>query len=295
MQKKRLRVFSNSTLEPYFFLAPALLFFSIFLLYPVLDLFYLSLFNWRGFGSMEFVLFDNYISLFSSKEFYSVLKNTFFYILGVVPATMILSLLLATILNSKIKGRGFYRTGIFSPTAISFVATGIIWVWMFNTDYGLINKILGFFGVSSIDWLRTTPYAMVAIIIATIWARVGYFMVLYLAGLQTIPESYYEAAEIDGATSVKKFFKITLPLLKPTHILVLVMLTIFSFRDFDQIYTMTGGGPVLSTTTLSYYIYHLAFERFRFSMGATVAVVLLVIVLILELVQRKLFKEEVVF
>jgi len=208
---------------------------------------------------------------------------------------MVISLFLAVFLNSKIRMRSIYRTSIFSPTAISFVATGIIWVWMFNTDYGLVNRVLEYFGISSIDWLRSTRWAMVAVIIATVWARVGYFMVIYLAGLQTIPEDYYEAASIDGANSLQRFIKITLPLLKPTHVLVLVMLTIFSFRDFDQIYAMTGGGPMMSTTTLAYYIYVLSFERFRFSQGATVAVILLILVLFVQYLQRKAFGEEAIY
>ncbi|MDV3104557.1 carbohydrate ABC transporter permease [Thermococcus waiotapuensis] len=267
----------------------------MFIIYPVLYLVYISFFNWKGLGAKEFVFLNNYKMILQRDEFRLVLKNTFIYILGVVPTTMILSLIAAVLLNSKIRLKSVYRTSIFSPTAISFVATGIIWVWMFNSDYGLVNRVLEALGFSPADWLRSTSYAMLAVIIATVWARVGYFMVIYLAGLQTIPEDYYEAAEVDGATSFRKFLHITLPLLKPTHVLVLVMLTIFSFRDFDQIYTMTSGGPLMSTTTLAYYIYVLSFVRFRFSEGATVAVILLFIVIAVQYLQRKVFGEEAIY
>jgi|Deesub1362B_J571_1020462.scaffolds.fasta_scaffold00062_75 ABC-type sugar transport system permease subunit len=294
-----MRAFPNRelrhNLEAYTFLAPALTIMIIFLAYPVLNLFYISFFDWRGLGARHFVFLDNYKMLLRNEEFRLVFKNTLIYILGVVPTTMVFSLFAAVLLNSKIKLRGFYRTSIFSPTAISFVATGIIWVWMFNLDYGLVNRVLNALGFSVIDWLRSTPWAMVAVIIATVWARVGYFMVIYLAGLQTIPEDYYEASDIDGANSLQKFLHVTLPLLKPTHVLVLVMLTIFSFRDFDQIYTMTGGGPLMSTTTLAYYIYVLSFERFRFSQGATVAVILLFLVILVQYLQRKVFGEEAIY
>ncbi len=283
------------TLEAYGFLAPALVILITFIIYPVLYLVYISFFNWRGLGAKEFVFLNNYKMILQRDEFRLVLKNTFIYILGVVPTTMILSLIAAVLLNSKIRLKSVYRTSIFSPTAISFVATGIIWVWMFNSDYGLVNRVLEALGFSPVDWLRSTSYAMLAVIIATVWARVGYFMVIYLAGLQTIPEDYYEAAEVDGATSFRKFLHITLPLLKPTHVLVLVMLTIFSFRDFDQIYTMTSGGPLMSTTTLAYYIYVLSFVRFRFSEGATVAVILLFIVIAVQYLQRKVFGEEAIY
>ncbi|MDK2783244.1 MAG: multiple sugar transport system permease protein [Thermococcaceae archaeon] len=277
------------------FLSPALIIMLSFLAYPVVYLVYISFFDWRGLGGKEFVFLENYKNILTSPEFWNVFKNTLVYLAGVVPTTMVISLFLAVFLNSKIRMRSIYRTSIFSPTAISFVATGIIWVWMFNTDYGLVNRVLEYFGISSIDWLRSTRWAMVAVIIATVWARVGYFMVIYLAGLQTIPEDYYEAASIDGANSLQRFIKITLPLLKPTHVLVLVMLTIFSFRDFDQIYAMTGGGPMMSTTTLAYYIYVLSFERFRFSQGATVAVILLILVLFVQYLQRKAFGEEAIY
>ncbi|ASJ01464.1 carbohydrate ABC transporter permease [Thermococcus gorgonarius] len=283
------------TLEAYGFLAPALVILITFIIYPVLNLFYISFFDWRGLGAKEFVFLDNYKMILQREEFRQVLKNTIIYILGVVPTTMVLSLIAAVLLNTKIRLKSFYRTSIFSPTAISFVATGIIWVWMFNSDYGLVNRVLEALGFSPLDWLKSTSYAMLAVIIATVWARVGYFMVIYLAGLQTIPEEYYEAAEVDGATSFRKFLHITLPLLKPTHVLVLVMLTIFSFRDFDQIYTMTGGGPLMSTTTLAYYIYVLSFERFRFSEGATVAVILLFFVIAVQYLQRKVFGDEAIY
>lgn len=282
-------------IEAYSFLAPGLIIMLGFLIFPVIYLIYISFFNWRGLGAKEFVFLDNYKMMLKNPEFWKVFKNTIIYLLGVVPTTMVFSLITAVLLNSKIRFRSVYRTSIFSPTAISFVATGLIWVWLFNADYGFVNRILSFLGVSPIDWLRDTHWAMVAVIVATVWARVGYFMVIYLAGLQTIPEDYYEAAEIDGATSLQKFLKITLPLLKPTHVLVIVMLTIFSFRDFDQIYTMTGGGPLMSTTTLAYYIYLLSFERFRFSQGATVAVLLLILVLMVQYVQRKAFGEEAIY
>jgi len=198
---------------------------------------------------------------------------------------MVLAFFLAYLLNRKIKGIVFFRTLYFLPTVTLLIAIAIIWSWLYNADFGLFNFILNKFGIDGPNWLQSTKWAMPAIIIMGIWKGVGYSMLIFLAGLQQIPEQYYESAEIDGAGWWRKIIHITIPLISPTTFFVLITTTIGAIQGFDQFYIMTQGGPAGATTTLVYYIFQNAFEWFKMGYAATVALILFVIVLIMTLLQ----------
>ena len=277
----------------YIFIAPAMLFIGVFILLPILFNVFLSFTKWNVVGPIEFVGLTNYIEMFQSPEFWGAFGNTAYFVAIAVPLTIACSLFLAILLDQKIKGLGFFRTAFFSPQVISFVAAGLVWVWMLDADKGLINYLLGFLGIDPVNWLQSTVWAMPAVILLTVWRFAGYFMVVYLAGLQGIPESYYEAAELDGAgKGWKSFIHITWPLLKPTTLFVTIMMLFFSFRGFAQFHAMTRGGPMGSTTVLVYRMYELAFDKFNMGEASAVAVILIIISMIVSRVQMNLLGEE---
>ncbi|AGB41742.1 permease component of ABC-type sugar transporter [Halobacteroides halobius DSM 5150] len=277
----------------YLFITPAMLLISIFILIPILFNVMLSFTKWNIISPMEFVGLKNYIEMFQSPSFWNAFANTGYFVAMAVPLTVACSLFLAILLNQKIKGLGFFRTAFFSPQVISFVAAGLVWVWMLDDNKGLVNYLLGMIGVEPINWLQSTTWAMPAVILLTVWRFAGYFMVVYLAGLQGIPKTYYEAASLDGAGSGWKAFRhITWPLLKPTTLFVTIMMLFFSFRGFAQFHAMTKGGPMGSTTVLVYHMYELAFDKFNMGEASAVAVVLLVISMIVSRIQINLLGDE---
>lgn len=227
--------------------------------------------------------------MLQDKELGQTLLNTFIFTIGSVPTSIGLALLLAVLLDQEIKGRGIFRTIFFTPVITSFVAAGLVFVWMLNTDDGFVNHVLAWFGINPINWLQSSPWAMISVILMTIWKNAGYFMVIFLAGLQSIPHMYYEAASLEGAGSGWKGFRyITWPLLKPTTLFVTVICLIFTFRTFEQVFVMTKGGPLGTTKVLVYYIYEQAFKLFHMGYAAALSMILLVLVLILTLVQFKI-------
>lgn len=270
------------------YLLPALIILTLFVIYPTIQLFINSFFEWDGMSDKIFIGLKNYMELFQDEEFLKTILNTFLFIIGTVPVGMAVSLGLAMLLQKEILGKGVFRTIFFSPVVTSLVAAGIIWVWMLNYDYGITNFILVKLGFDKIPWLVSDKYAMISVIIMTIWKDAGYNMILFLAGLNNISETYYEAAKIDGASKWQIFKNITWPMLMPTTFFILVVRTIFSFRTFEQIFAMTKGGPTGSTTVFVYYIYEKAFQNFEVGYASAAAVILLVVVLILTLIQFKL-------
>ncbi|NCC52188.1 MAG: sugar ABC transporter permease [Spartobacteria bacterium] len=278
MVKQKSRYLSDRT-AAWFYLAPALILLSIFVLYPTVKLFLTGFYEWDGMGDKTYIGLTNYRFLLQDSEFWYTVKNSFIFILGTVPTGMALALVLALLLQKKIRGRGLFRTLFFSPVVTSLVAAGLIWVWLLNYDYGIINRLLMQLGFEKIPWLVSDQYAMLSVIMMTIWKDAGYNMILFLAGLSTISSTYYEAARIDGASTWQSFWSITWPLLMPTTIFIMVVRIIFSFRTFEQIYAMTKGGPTGSTTVFVYYIYEKAFQGFEVGYASAAAMVLLVLVL----------------
>jgi ABC-type sugar transport system permease subunit len=277
-----------------FFLTPTLIIFLTFILFPVIFSFYLSFHEWNMFSSeASYIGLENYKRMFQSEEFWSVLKNTVIYTLGTVPLNMALALLVAIALNKKIKGKKFLRTAFFAPVIISPVAAAVIWRWIYDPNYGLLNYSISFLGVDSINWLNDPTAAMFALIIMGVWKTFGINMVLFSAGLQGIPETYYEAAEIDGAGRWSKFWKITVPMLAPTTFFIMIMSMISSFQVFDLVYVLTSGGPLGSTKVLVFFVYEYAFKFFEMGYASAAAYVLFAILIVLTMVQVRYMKNRI--
>lgn len=279
-------------ISAWFYIMPAFLLLTLFVYYPTLRLIIDSFFEWDGMGPRTYVGFDNYSSLLLDQEFWQTIKNSFVFIIGSVPVGMAVALVMALLIQKHLMGRGWFRTIFFAPVVTSLVAAGLIFVWMLNYDFGVLNIMISKLGLKKIPWLVDEKYAMLSVILMTIWKDAGFNMILFLAGLNTISESYYEAARIDGAGSWQMFWKITWPLLMPTTFFVLVVRIIISFRTFEQIFAMTKGGPFGSTTVFVYYIYEKAFKYFEMGYASAATVLLLIIVLIMTYIQFKVIKNE---
>ena len=289
MISKKLR----ENINAYSFLFPAIIILAIFSFIPIVSSFILSFYKWKILGKPEFIGFKNYISVFTDSVFWIALKNTAYYSFTTVPAGLVLALGSALLLNQKLRGRIFFRGVIFFPVTISMVVITLIWGWMFSEHFGIMNFLLEKIGVAPRNWLDSPATSLPIIMIMSTWKGFGYGMVIYLAALQTIPEVYYEAATIDGASPFQKFRHITLPLLNPTTLFVLVVAFIGSFQVFDQIYILTQGGPGYATTVLVSYIYDEAYSgRFRMGRACAIAYALFIIVLLFTLLQMKVFREK---
>lgn len=271
----------------YSFVIPNFIGYFIFIFIPVCFSFVLSVMRWDGSSApMQFVGIDNFIKLYRDSTFRISLFNTFYYAVFTVPLTMAASLLVAVLLNSKVKGIIVYRTAFFFPYVASLVAVGAVWNMLFQPEFGPVNQLLRAVGVASPPkWTASTDWAMVVIIIVSIWKYMGYYMVVYLAALQGISADLYEAAGIDGATGLKKLWYITIPMLRPTTFFVVIMQTIQCFKVFDLIYVMTQGGPGRSTNVIVNHIYNAAFVDSKFGYASASAFVLFAIVLAVTLVQ----------
>ena len=278
-------------LTPIGFMSPVLLIFSLFLFFPVLFAFFMSFHQWGMIGTPEFIGVENYVRLFKDPLFWISIKNTLIFSLS-VPLKVAIALFIAVLLNQKIRGLGFYRAAFFFPVVLSMVVVGLVWQWMFSPSYGFINYVLEKLGLPLQNMLNDSDQAMIVLIIVSIWKGLGSNLLLFLAGLQAIPSSVYEAAEIDGANSWQKFWHITVQLLKPTTLFVLIITLIGSFKIFDLAYVITGGGPGTSTMVLVHYIYQEAFQRFDMGYASAAAYVFFIILFILTLVQMRVFKSD---
>ena len=288
---------SKETRIAWLFLAPSFVGFLVFVFGAVVFSLLLSFLDWDMLTTPKFVGLSNYIKLFTKDAtFLLVLKNTVVFVLGTVPSRVIMGLLLALALVKKIPLRSFFRATIFFPVIVPTVAAAMVWRWIFNADFGLLNDLLYRLGVSNLpQWLADPKWAMVAIIILSVWKDVGFSAVLFMAGLQGIPEVLYEAAKIDGASQFQTFWKITLPLLSPTTFFVIVINVISSFQVFDQAYVLTGGGPGNATNTLVYYIYNNAFQWFKMGYASAIAWVLFAIIFLATFIQFKYQKRWVYY
>ncbi|WP_250121876.1 sugar ABC transporter permease [Chroococcidiopsis sp. CCMEE 29] len=283
----------NDAIAAWIFLAPALILLGIFLLWPIAYLFYLS-FTAGSFTSTgtSWVGFRNYLRLLLNPDFWQVLANTAYFTIATVIPSLIIPLGLAVLLNRAFALRGLLRSAYFLPSITSLVAAGLGFRWLFQTE-GPVNALLSLIGISPTPWLGSTTWAMPILILLSIWKQLGFNMVVFLAGLQTIPISRYEAAELDGANAWQQFWYITLPGLRPTVVFAIVTTVIFTLRSFEQVYVVTGGGPLNSTNILVYYIYQEAFAQFDFGYAAAAATVLLAVTLLLVYLQLQTWGEEV--
>lgn len=281
----------NDTIAAWLFLTPALLLLGVFVLYPIAYLFYLS-FTTGSFtrAGVHWVGLRNYWRLVLNPDFRQVVGNTVYFTVATVIPGVVLPLGLAVLLDRAIVLRDFLRVAYFLPSITSLVAVGLGWRWLFQTE-GPLNHWLAVLGVDPIPWLSSTTWAMPVLILLSVWKQLGFNLVVFLAGLQTIPKSRYEAAELDGANSWQQFWYITLPGLRPTLVFAAVTTAIFTLRSFEQVYVITGGGPLNTTNLLVYYIYEQAFAQFDFGYAAAAATLLLGATFVLVFVQMQVSGE----
>ena len=237
----------------YLFILPNFIGFVLFMLVPIIMALVFSFTNYDVISTMDFIGFENYIDLFTDDQFLISLRNTLWYCVLTVPSGVVLALLMAVLLNRQLKGMAIFRTLVFIPVITSMVAVSLVWSMLYEDNSGLLNILLGYLGLGPVHWLTDTNMAMISIAIMSVWKGLGYNMTIFLAGLQGVPGELYEAATIDGANSVQKFFKITVPMIGPTTYFVTLMALIGSLQVFDQVNIMTGGGPVDATKTVAFY------------------------------------------
>lgn len=276
-------------LEPLAYLLPFLVGLAVFAIYPFVNVFVISFkenFNFMT-GKFTALGFGNYVKIFADPNFLSGLKNTGLYVLFVVPIATVLSLLVATLLNGNIKLKAFFQTAFFMPMVTSITAVGLVWKWMFNYDYGLINYFLSFFNIQAINWLNNPKYNLAALVIYGIWNMMPFTIILLLAGYQNINPQYYTAARVDGAKPMRIFFRITLPLLAPTLGLTLIVNMISASKVFTELFPLFNGNPgsAYSLYTIVYFLYDKFYKQWQLGLAAASAVVLFFIVLLFTIIQ----------
>ena len=283
------RIRSFRTLEPYLYLLPTIAGLILFSAGAVAASFSMSFSRWDIVTSPQWVWFDNYTQLWHSDLFWQVFWNTLTFVVLAVPLSVSASLALALLVNTRLRGITLFRTAYFMPVVSSMIAVALVWSWIFNADYGLLNYLLRvLFGVRGPAWLDSTAWALPAMVVVTVWRGLGYSMVIFLAGLQNIPQELYHAATIDGAGVWRKFRHITLPMLSPTTFFILVITFINSFQVFEQTYVLTKGGPANATLTLSYLIYQDAFQFFQMGKAAALSYILFALIFVVTLLQFRI-------
>lgn len=284
------RRFYGSRRSTFVFLSPWLLSFALFGAYPVLFSFLVSLTDYNPLrGGMEWLGIDNYARALRDPMFWQSLKVTLIFVAGTIPFTTTLSLGLALLLNRPLRGRGFLRASFFLPTVVSLVVISLIFKQVY-APFGFLNTVLESLGVSGVAWLQNPRTALPAVMAMDVWAAIGYYTVIYLAGLQTIPAELYEAAEVDGGTGWRKHWHVTLPLLLPTTLFVVVINTIRSLQVFIEIFVMTRGGPLNSTLTSVFYLYEQGFRYFDQGYASAIAYMLFVLTLAFSLIQSRVLR-----
>jgi multiple sugar transport system permease protein len=277
----------------YVFILPTLVGLMVFNIGPLLYSFYVSFLDWGGFGQYEWGGWMNYERLVHDPDFWRALKNTILFTVVAVPFKIGFSLLVAVLLNQQIRGVAIYRTLYFLPVVTMPTAVGLVWKWLYNADYGLINYFLSFVGIQGQAWLVNPDLALYSVIAVAVWTAIGTNMIIILAGLQGISSSYYEAADIDGANALSKFLRITVPLLTPTLFFVTIVAVMGTLQTFELIFIMIGPQSFLidETQTLVYFFFSEAFVKNDKGYGAAVALVLFVLILFITMIQMKLQKK----
>jgi len=299
-KKKGLLTQLNEQKISYLFIAPAVILFFVFVVGPLIASFYWSFTEFNGLQAPKWVGLKNYQDIFfNDHRFWKSIQNTIFYTVGVIPPCLVLSLLLAIGLDQNIRFKNFFSIIYFIPSVTSVIALSVIWKWLFAGEkYGLINYFLITLGLKPIDWLMSPAWTLPAIMIMSIWAGLGYNMILFLAGLQTIPTTMYEAAEIDGANIWGKFRYVTIPLLKPTMVFVVIMSFIASFQVFERIYIMTEsefgiGGVLDSALTVVAYLYDMGFRKFHMGYASALGYIVFAVVFTITIINIKFVKTKV--
>ncbi len=276
----------RNAIKGYLFLVPNIIGFAIFTFIPIVASFVLSFTSWDGFGELEFIGIDNFVKLFSDDIFRVSMWNTLVFTLVSVPVTLIIALAVAILLNKGIKGIKIVRAAFFLPYITAAIAVAVVWQLLYHPTLGPINQFLMTIGVDNPPkWLSATSTAMASVIIMYIWKMIGYYMIIFLAGLQGVPKQLYEAAQIDGANAWEKFTNVTLPMLSPVVFFTLIIALINSFKVFTEIYALTGGGPGHSTNVLVYNIYVEAFQKYNLGYASAMSYVLAIIIVTITIIQ----------
>lgn len=285
MSVQKLRQKVTYLLTMYGFLTPTIIGLIVFNAGAIIASFIISFFKYDVITPAKWIGLENYRWIFNSSLFWRSVTNTLRFAAGYIPLSIAASLILALLLNQKLRGIGVFRTVFYLPVVTSMVAVSLVFSWLFNPYYGLINHFLSLFGIQGPAWLSSTEWAMPAVILVSVWKTAGYYMVIYLAALQNIPPELYEAASIDGADRWKQIRHITIPLISPTTFFITVMCTMSSLKVFEQVYVMTKGGPANSTLTINLLIYRNAFEYLRMGRATAMAYFLFAMIMVVTLVQ----------
>lgn len=281
-------------LRPYAMVAPAITVFSLFFIYPILYMIYLSMYDWNFISpTKSFVGLQNFADLLQEKEFIQVISNSTVYTVLTVTFTIVISLLFALWLNRSGAFHSFVQGAIFSPHIVSWVSIAMIWSWVMDPQYGLLNWFIGLFGFGKLAWLSSQSTSLISLVIVAVWKGLGYNTLVFIAGLQSIPKDIYEAASLDRSHPWTTFHRLTLPMLSPTIFFLVVINMIGSFQVFESIAIMTQGGPVNSSNTLVYYIYEYGFRFFKIGYASAAGVILLLIVGVLTIVYFQMMSKRV--
>ncbi len=270
--------------------APAVGWLGLWVAVPVVATFILSLTDYNVFSAPKWIGLENYIQIWNDPVFHKATWNTVVYTFWTVPVSMAIAVVIAVALNQNLRARNWFRAAFFLPQVTATVAIAMVWLWIYNPQGGLLNAVLGFFGIPGHAWLQSTDSALWAVSIVGVWQGIGMKMLIYIAALQNVDEALYEAASIDGASSIRKFWSITLPMLKPATFFVFVISIIGAFQVFDQIYVLTNGGPANATTMMTYEVYRSAFENFKMGLACAQSVFLFAFLLVMTVISRRMTK-----
>jgi multiple sugar transport system permease protein len=284
--------FRRKQLLPYLLVSPYLVFVSVFVIFPVLFCFFLTFHKWNIIAPMRFIGTENYARLFHDRLFWKAIGNTLKFLSLHIPLQLVISLFLAQLLNQKIRAASFFRASFFMPVIVSGVVITILWQQLYGFDNGMINRMLAGVGISKKGWLINPDLAIYSIAIMATWKNLGLYVILFLVGLQTVPEQYYEAAKMEGANSWQRFFHITLPMINPTIFLVVVLSTIGGFSLFIEPYIMTGGGPLNQTLSAVLYIYKQAFQYYNMGYSATLGFFYAIMIMTVVVLQKRFIEKE---
>lgn len=278
---------------PYLIVSPYIIHFCLFVAFPVIFSIILTFHKWNIISPMEYNSINNYLRLFNDGVFFKSIFNTLFFLVIHIPLQIIVALFLAEILNQNINFRGLFRGAFFLPVIVSGVVITILWQQLYGFDAGLINRLLIKLGLNKVGWLTDPDIAMASIAVMATWKNVGLYIILFLVGLQTVPKNYYEAADLEGASKIQKFFKITLPMINPTIYMVVLLSTVGGFSLFIEPYVMTGGGPLNSTISAVLYIYKQGFFYYHMGYAATLGLFFAIIIMIVVIIQKRYVEREI--
>ena len=289
--RRRPRLGRKESGMAYLFISPALILFIVFTMLPAVMALFFSFTNYDILSALKWVGMDNFVRLWNDEMFFRSLLNVTYYTVLFVPSMIVFSLAVALALNRDVPGMRLFRTIYYAPMVTSTVAASTVWIWLLHRDYGLINQLLSYVGIHGPAWLSNSNTAMIAIVVVTLWQGLGGNMIIYLAGLQGIPEHLYEAATVEGANKWQVFRYVTWPALRPTTFFVTINSLIGSFQLFDQAYVMTKGGPGNATMTVVYNIYQSGFEQLQMGYASAQAFVLFLIILVVSLINIRFNRE----